>query len=605
MDQSSIYQLIKEKTEEKPEDICILALDRTPITYSQLFNQVNTTITKLNELGIGRNDRVALVIPNGPEMATAFLSIACAATSAPLNPSYQTPEFEFFLSDLDSRALITLQGFETPAIVVAKKLKIPLIQLIPDEKNAGLFTLTTNPCGPVVHTGPAQGDDIALLLHTSGTTSQPKIVPLSHQNVTISARNIQQTLRLSPVDRCLNIMPLFHIHGLMAAVLASIASGASLVCMPGFYAPRFFEWLDAFQPTWYTAVPTMHQGILARAVENQVILEKVNLRFIRSSSSRLAPQIMADLERVFKIPVVEAYGMTEASHQMTCNPLPPFTRKSGSVGPAAGPEVAIMAENGSELLPVNTTGEIVIKGENVTKGYLNNPEANQKSFTNGWFRTGDQGYKDEDGYLFITGRLKEIINRGGEKISPREIDEILLSHPAVSQALTFTIPDEKLGEEIAAAVVLHDPALTERELRQYAAKHLAQFKIPRRIVFLDEIPKGPTGKLQRIGLAKKLGFDETAKIPKTKEFVAPRTSVESILAELWCEVLGIDEVSVAQGFLELGGDSMMASQLISRIQQWLEIELTLVDFFDAPTIAEQALIANNMLLNIIVNQQKE
>jgi acyl-CoA synthetase (AMP-forming)/AMP-acid ligase II len=301
-------------------------------------------------------------------------------------------------------------------------------------------------------------------------------------------------------------MPLFHIHGLMAATLASLAAGAQVSCTPGFNALRFFGWLDEVRPTWYTAVPTMHQAILARAERNREILARSRLRLIRSSSASLPPQVMAELEAAFGAPVIESYGMTEAAHQMASSPLPPRPRKPGLVGVAAGPEVAIMDEAGA-LLPAGTIGEVVIRGPNVTPGYESNPEANFRAFTHGWFRTGDQGVLDEDGYLRLTGRLKELINRGGEKIAPLEVDEILMDHPAVLQVVTFGMPHPMLGEEVAAAVVLRDGhAATERELRDFAAARLADFKVPRRVVVVPEIPKGATGKLQRIGLAARLGL---------------------------------------------------------------------------------------------------
>jgi acyl-CoA synthetase (AMP-forming)/AMP-acid ligase II len=356
--------------------------------------------------------------------------------------------------------------------------------------------------------GPAQAEDTALILHTSGTTARPKIVPLLQRNVVATARHIVATLALRPEDVCLNIMPLFHIHGLMAATLASLAAGSQVSCSPGFNALRFFHWLDEVRPSWYTAVPTMHQTILARADRHPESVAGSRLRLIRSSSASLPPQVMAELERTFRAPVVEAYGMTEAAHQMASNPLPPRARKPGSVGPAAGPEVGIMDERGN-LLSRGEIGEVVIRGPNVTPGYEANPEANAKAFTDGWFRTGDQGSLDEDGYLRLTGRLKELINRGGEKISPLEVDEALMHHPAVLQVVAFPMPHEKLGEEVAAAVVLREGLhATERELRAFAATRLADFKVPRRIVIVSEIPKGATGKLQRIGLASKLGVGE-------------------------------------------------------------------------------------------------
>ena len=301
-------------------------------------------------------------------------------------------------------------------------------------------------------------------------------------------------------------MPLFHIHGLMAATLSSLAAGGAVFCTPGFNALRFFAWLDEVKPTWYTAVPTMHQAILTRAERHRDILARSRLRLIRSSSASLPAPVMVEMERVFGVPVIESYGMTEASHQMASNPLPPRARKPGSVGLAAGPEVAILDEEW-KALPRGQVGEVSIRGPNVTPGYEANPEANAKSFRDGWFRTGDQGVLDEEGYLRLTGRLKEQINRGGEKFSPLEVDDVLSSHPAVAQALTFAMPHDKLGEEVAAAVVLREGATaTERELRDFCAATLADFKVPRKVVLLTEIPKGATGKLQRIGLAQKLGL---------------------------------------------------------------------------------------------------
>jgi oxalate---CoA ligase len=467
------------------------------------------TIAALNAVGIGRNDRVGTVLPNGPEAATSFLAIACAATAAPLNPAYRHDEFHFYLDDLKPKAVVIQEGFETPARAVAAELGIPVIELHPGgEGPAGRFRLDAAAVRPgqAAKPGPAEAADIALVLHTSGTTARPKIVPLANANIAASARHIAETLALAPGDTCLNIMPLFHIHGLIAAVTSSLRAGAAVSCTPGFNAFRFFEWLEEVQPSWYTAVPTMHQAILLRARNHEALAKSAGLRFIRSSSSSLPPQVMAELERVFGAPVIEAYGMTEAAHQMASNPLPPRARRAGSVGIAAGPEVAIMDDAGA-LLPPGAIGEVVIRGPNVTAGYDNNPDANARAFTNGWFRTGDQGTIDAEGYLTLTGRLKELINRGGEKISPLEVDTVLMDHPAVGQCVTFAMPHDLLGEEVAAAIVLREgQQATEQEIRDFASKHLAPFKVPRKVLFLAEIPKGATGKLQRIGLAQKLGL---------------------------------------------------------------------------------------------------
>ncbi len=494
-----------------PEAAAICAPDRDPLTYGELRKQTDETVDQLNDLGIGRGDRVAIVLPNGPEMATAFVCVSAGATTAPLNPAYRSEEFEFYLADLDAKALIVAENSDSEAVDVARKLGIPVIELtVARDQPAGRFALRGHAsCSfgdPTASGGLAGPEDVALVLHTSGTTARPKQVPLTHTNLCASARNIAQTLRLTAEDHCLNVMPLFHIHGLVAAILASLRAGASVYCSPGFNALRFFGWLEDAKPSWYTAVPTMHQAILGRASRNQDVIERRSLRFIRSSSASLPPQVLKNLEAAFGVPVVEAYAMTEASHQMCCNPLPPGERVPGSVGPAAGPEVAIMDADG-ELQPVGSLGEVVIRGENVTSGYCNNPGANESAFTGGWFRTGDQGVIDEAGYLRLTGRLKEIINRGGEKISPLEVDVVLLDHPAIGQVCTFAVPHDKLGEDVAAAVVLADGAeATEREIRTFAAERLAPFKVPRKIVFCDEIPKGATGKIQRIQLASKLGL---------------------------------------------------------------------------------------------------
>jgi acyl-CoA synthetase (AMP-forming)/AMP-acid ligase II len=490
------------------------AADRPWLTYGELRALAEETVQRLNGLGIGRGDRVAIVLPNGPEMAAAFVAIGCGATTAPLNPAYREEEYDFYVSDLNAKALVVAADYDGPALAVAERQGVQVLRLTTEpDWPAGRFELQAGGAAAEAKlTGFADAEEVALILHTSGTTSRPKIVPLLQRNLAASARHIGTTLALTPEDRCLNVMPLFHIHGLIAAVLSSLAAGGSIWCAPGFNALQFFSWLKAAAPSWYTAVPTMHQAILARAARNEGAAKEAGLRFIRSSSSSLPPQVMTALEAAFGCPVIESYGMTEATHQMASNPLPPRDRKPGSVGIAAGPKVRLAHESENRLLDgAGTTGEVVISGPNVTPGYEANPEANAKSFFeldgDRWFRTGDQGAFDDQGYLRITGRLKEIINRGGEKISPLEVDEVMMDHPAVAQVVTFAVPHPKLGEEVAAAVVLREgQTADERALRDFAAQRLADFKVPRKVLILEEIPKGATGKLQRIGLAEKLGL---------------------------------------------------------------------------------------------------
>mgnify|MGYP000851215926 CR=1 FL=1 len=486
---------------QPPDKIALLAPERRPLTYGAFAALCGRVVRAMAARGISGSDKLAMVLPNGPEMAAAFVACGSICSAAPLNPAYKEEEFHFYMDDLKAKALLVERGSKSPATNAAERLGIPILELCPTDA-AGDFDVA----GPRLGNSAVSIQDVALVLHTSGTTSRPKIVPLTHANLLASANNIRRTLSLSGEDRCLNIMPLFHIHGLVAAILASLAAGGSVYCTPGFNALKFFGWLDEAAPSWYTAVPTMHQAILARAERNADVIRANPLRFIRSSSASLPVPVFHALEEAFSCPVIEAYAMTENAHQMTSNQLPPGKRKPGFVGCAAGPEVAVMSPDG-RLLKAGEEGEIEARGPNVTPGYENNPKANEAGFAFGWFHTGDQGFMDDDGYLKITGRLKEIINRGGEKVAPVEVDEVLLDHPAVHQAVTFAMPHDMLGEDVAAAVVLREgQAATEAELRSFAGERLAGFKVPRRIVILAEIPKGATGKLQRIGLAQKLGL---------------------------------------------------------------------------------------------------
>lgn len=540
----------------------------------------------MRELGIGRRDRVAIVLPNGPEAATAFLATACAAIAAPLNPAYKSSEFEFYLSDLHPKALLVDEQPNPAALEAAHRLDIPILRVMTaPSAPAGSFHLEGRAAGRFADEDCGAPDDTALLLHTSGTTSKPKLVPLTHRNLCASARNIAASLELDASDRCLNVMPLFHIHGLAAALLASIHAGASLVCSPGFRAAEFLGWLREFRPTWYTAVPTVHQAILASGKQFRSLFKEVPLRFLRSCSAALAPQLMAELEDTFEVPVIEAYGMTEAAHQIATNPLPPGERKPGSVGTAVGVEVAILGENG-EPLGEGARGEVGIRGETVTPGYVDNPAANEAAFLNGWFRTGDEGYLDPDGYLFLAGRLKEMINRGGEKIAPREIDEALLAHPAVAQAVAFAIPHPRLGEDVGAAVVLKEGCHVGAEaLRQFAAERLADFKVPRVIRLVPEIPKGPTGKVQRIGLAAALGM---VVAPEAERVTVLQTEWEHRLAALWRDALGVNAVSRDDDFFALGGDSVLATLVTARLSEEFGVTLSLAEFLEAPVLAEVA-----------------
>jgi acyl-CoA synthetase (AMP-forming)/AMP-acid ligase II/acyl carrier protein len=577
---STIARLIHHWASTQPDAIALLGVNRDPLTYGQLYRHLGQVAGALRSQGIAPGDPVAVVLSNGPDMAAAFGAIAAAACCAPLNPGYRAPEYEFYLSDLGAKALIVQAGLDTPARAVAQAHQIPVIELTPGDPMAGAFSLGVEAAAPVEDF--AQPGDTALILHTSGTTSRPKMVPLTQANLCQSAHNIAATLALTPSDRCLNVMPLFHIHGLMAALLASLKAGASVVCTPGFQGDRFFDWMQTFSPTWYSAVPTMHQTVLAQASHHPDVIAQHPLRFIRSSSAALPAPILAGLEAQFNAPVIEAYGMTEAAHQMASNPLPPAPRKPGAVGLAAGPEVAIMDEAG-HLLPQGSVGEVVIRGANVTAGYAQNPDANAKAFTDGWFRTGDQGYFDADHYLYLKGRLKEIINRGGEKVAPLEIDTVLMAHPEVHQAVAFAVPHPTLGEDIALAVVLKPGAtLTRPAIREYLFERLADFKVPSQVAIVEAIPKGATGKLQRIGLVDKLADKLVAAA------VPPRTPIEQITAAVIQAVLGLDTLSVHDNFFMIGGDSLRGTQVTNRLSVLFNLTLPNTALFRWPTVAELA-----------------
>lgn len=497
----TLYDLLQSTGND--HDNAILAPGKPTLTYKQVRDNITQLAATLNSYGIGPGDRVAIVMGNGPEVVLSFLAVAICSTAAPLNPNYKKEEFAFYYEDLRARALITLPGTAAIAQEAASD-DMDIIHAVSNEDGTLSFELVKGNNREPRTNELAVSEDVAMILHTSGTTSRPKRVPIRHSNIVASALNIKGTYELSPSDRALCVMPLFHIHGIVASMLSTLASGGQVIIPAGFSALEFWQWIENYKPTWYSAVPTMHQTILSRAESNKEIIQANPFRFIRSSSSSLPPVVLEQMETVFNAPVLEAYGMTEAAHQMASNPLPPAKHKAGSVGIGHGVEVGIMDEEGN-LLENGEIGEIVIKGPNVFFGYEENPAANAAAFIDGWFRTGDQGMKDEDGYLSLTGRLKEIINRGGEKISPLEVDDVILRHPAVASAVAFAVPSKVYGEDIHAAVVLRD-VVDEKELRAHCAAQLADFKVPRKFHILDEIPKGATGKLQRINMAKLLGI---------------------------------------------------------------------------------------------------
>jgi acyl-CoA synthetase (AMP-forming)/AMP-acid ligase II len=583
---SSIPHLLEHQAKRIPDAPAILAPGRASLSYGRLYQHIGQIGRTLQATGIGRHDRVAVVLPNGPEMAVAILAVAAGAVCAPMNSAYGAEELERYFADLRPRALITQAETDSPARRVALSCGVRVVEIsTAEDSEAGLFALTGVQGSTPSDNGISPGD-VALLLLTSGTTSRPKIVPLTHANICASADSWGAALALREADRCLNMVPLFHGH-IIANVLASLSAGGSVVCTPGCDLNRFFDWLSAFRPTWYPAVPTMHQAILTEARHHRERIPDCRLRFVRSSSAPLPSRLFTELEQTFETSVIEAYGMTEtASAPVACNPLPPRQRKPGSVGVPVGLEVAIMDE-AQAFLPAGQTGQVVVRGASVMSGYDGDPMASLTAFAGDWFKTRDLGFFDDDGYLFLVGRSDEIINRGGEKIAPQEVDEVLLEHPAVAEAVTFAAPHPTLGEDVASALVLRPHAVaTPNDIRQFAIGRIADFKVPRQVLIVDELPKGATGKVQRVDLAAKLGLSGGAAMPRT--FVAPRTPLEKMLAGCWVEILQLEQVGINDDFFALGGDSLSVAHLLARVYEILHLEMEVSRFFEAPTIAEMA-----------------
>ena len=497
--------------ERPPADKVAIVLpeQNISITYGNLRGQVQAVAEQLAAAGVGRGDRVATSLTNGLPVIVSFLAAGVAGTAAPLNPAYKEDEFRFYLEDTAAKVLLLPPDGADDARRAAVALGVPILTI--DMDAAGTVTLSRAKAlaerpldrKPVT---PPSVDDVALVLHTSGSTGRPKRVPLKHANLSISAQNVAASYELTKDDVSLCVMPLFHVHGLVASTLATLASGGTVVVPAKFSPLSFWRTARDHGVTWYSAVPTLHQLLLARAGDPSDPSRRPagaeKLRFIRSCSASLPPAVMSALEAAFGAPVLEAYGMTEAAHQMSSNPLPPSERRPGSVGRGTDVKISIMDKAGNHL-PVGEAGEVVIQGPNVITGYENNPEANASSFVDGWFRTGDQGVLDAYGYLTLVARIKELINRGGEKISPREIDEVLLTHPAIAEAVCFGVPHGTWGEEVEAAVVLREGATaTNADLIAFCKERMAEFKRPKQIHITQTIPRTATGKIQRGAIAK-------------------------------------------------------------------------------------------------------
>lgn len=569
---------------EAPEAIALLAPSREPLTYSQLGAAVRTTRDALHQFGAGSEDVTAVALPTGPELITTFLAIAGTGACAPLDPALTEPEAQFCLSRLGARTIIVDDASQSAA-AAARSLGMRVLALQVDpNRAAGIFTLADTSGRPATIAG--RQTNAALLLFTSATTDSPKLVPLTVANLAALAMHDSRALQLSASDRLLSLMPYYHLHGL-AAALTQLACGGSVICTSGLDPSSFVACVSAMRPTWLTSSPPVSRSILTLARQNPELFRQLPLRFIRSGTARLDPQLLQMLEQATGVPVLNGYGMTETGG-VTRNTLD--RRIPGSVGRSSGVDLAIMDPAGN-LQPAEHEGEVAVRGPSVTSGYLDNPEANRMAFRNGWFHTGDIGRLDSEGFLFLTGRLKEIINRGGEKITPEEVEAVLMAHPGIAEAAVCAIPHASLGEDVAAAVVLRqESTASETELRQFAASQLAPFKVPRRILIVHEIPRTATGKPKRGVLC---GQFQNLNPPNLDPAAPELEPLEQILAGIWQRILHVPKIDAQADFFALGGDSLAAALMLVEVQTSLHAASDLlgrVDFFDSPTIASLARI---------------
>jgi len=565
-----------------PAAPALLAPGRPALSYGALGELIQQLVRTLRGLGIGPADRIAVALPRGADSALALIAVASSGACVPINPDLTADELQRYFSELKLTALVTRADMNSASRDIAKALDIAVIDFVPGPVNdlAGC-TFIGPTIGPANASGTSRGDDDAFILLTSGTAARPKMVPLTHRNVCLSAHNAGRVLSLTSHDRLLNVLPLFHAHGLISGLLTALTAGSSVICTDCFDASSFFSWMRELQPTWYTAVPTIHRALLTAAEADPDRVRPSSLRVIRSASASLAPAILEGLEATFGVPVLETYGMTEAASQIAANPFE--LRKVGSVGRAAGPKIAIMDETGRAVAS-GTHGEIMLRGPNMSRGYYNDAAATEAAFRNGWFRTGDLGYLDADGYLFIVGRIKDVINRGGQKISPLEVEEVLLSHPAVLEAGVFAVPHEKLGENVAAVVVLRpNSEASSEQLRQFARKRLAAYKVPSLIRSVTALPKGASGKVKRNALA-----DLIATVEGGDEARLPRNALEIQLAAIWAGLLELPQVGADQDVFALGADSLAVTQMRSRLRERFNVDFSFEDIFDCATVTALA-----------------
>jgi acyl-CoA synthetase (AMP-forming)/AMP-acid ligase II len=578
---STVLQLLAASVRNHSAAVAILAPGRESLTYAALGRQLETTARSLANAGYGRGSRIGIALPEGPEFAVALLAVCSAATCAPLNDKLDEDALEHLFVAMRIDALIVPEGADSAAVRAARRLAIPLMNLRFSQQDcAGVFELIAQQQRDPVPVRPPDCDNIAFLAHTSGTTSMPKIVPFEHWRTAEFARNRVEQWQISGADRCLLLTPLYSRSTIGRSLLAPLLVGGSVVCPAAFDGKALADLLETLAPTQYFAAPVMQVALLEE-FERRAQRPKHSLRLINCGIGQLASPVRSRLEQAFGVPVILSYGMTETG-SIAHTPFPPEVAPAGSVGRPTTVEVAI-ADAAGRILGHDESGEIVVRGPEVFGGYENNDEANRAAFRDGWFRTGDAGRIDREGFVFLVGRIKDMINRGGAKITPGEVEAALAQHPQVIEAAVFAIPHPTLGEDLGAAVVLRDRGnVTERELRRFARAHLAAFKVPTRIIAVPELPRGSLGKVNRAEVAK------IAQRLAPTAFVPPADRDEAEIARIFAEVLAVPSVGRMDNFFDLGGDSLRGMAVLVSVDAAFGVSATFDLLLDRPCVAEFA-----------------
>lgn len=579
----TLGQAIVAHAASRPHAPAIVIEGRKILSYGVLAQQVERVGAVLKQAGIGAKNRVAIVMPDSGDLALAIAAVACHTTVVPLNPRLTAAEIDALFVSHRLDAIVLLEGADIPAHAAATQRGACLLAARSNDTGIELV-LKTAPLAASGAREEAAPDDVLMILRTSGTTAKPKLVAVTHRNMQSMAARRQYWFGLGPTDRVLCIMPLYHAQGLFNALFAQLFLGGSLACPIRAAGAKFCDWLKVLEPTCYSAGPTFHRSVLEQAMAVPRDELQHRLRFIQSGAAPLPAAVHEGLERIFGVPIVDTYGLSEAGN-ISANTVAQEGRRRGTVGRAWPGELALRNEDGS-IVTEGGPAEIVLRGAGVMPGYLDDEAANQTAFEDGWFRTGDLGCIDADGFLTVVGRIKEMINRGGEKLAPAEIDEHLQRHPAVAEAAAFPVPHPRLGEDVAAAVILRPSAkATELELRRFLQESLVPFKIPRRIHLVASLPKGETGKVLRQELTRIFSADAQVHAAQPSSWGSP---LEIEIAELWERLLGRGDIGPEDDFFELGGDSLLATQMLIELEHLTGTALPDTMLFEAATIRQLA-----------------